>query len=216
MRRWIRVGLQAIGAFTVIAVVAVALTMLVMGQWLQYEPPLEKGDYLVPLAGDDNRLLTAIELYKQGYAPMILLSNDYVPPLKRAEKLQGELGHPVVDPRQLRREILAHFGVPAAATAEFGQSHISTTTEAQSLRQYLGDRSVKVILVTSPFHARRASIIFQSAMPRVQFLVAVTPEYRLSDPWWREQGSALLTVSEVTKLIFFWLGGVFRAPAPAQ
>ena len=216
MRKLTRIALQVIGGLTVLAVVATTLTMLVMGQWLQYQPPLEKGDYLVPLAGDDNRLLTAIELYKQGYAPMILLSNNYVPPLSRAEKLQGELGHPIIHPHQLRREFLDHLGVPAIATAEFGQSQISTTVEAEALRQYLGDRAVKVILVTSPFHARRASIIFKSQMPRVQFLVAVTPEYRLSDPWWREQGSALLTMSEVTKLIFFWLGGVFRVPAPAQ
>ena len=122
MRKLIRVALQLTGGLTVLAVVAAALTMLVMGQWLQYQPPLEKGDYLVPLAGDDNRLLTAIELYKKGYAPIILLSNVYVPPLTRAEKLQGELGHPVVHPHQLRREFLDHFGVPAAATAEFGQS----------------------------------------------------------------------------------------------
>jgi uncharacterized SAM-binding protein YcdF (DUF218 family) len=216
MRKFIRVALQLIGGLTVIAVVTAALTLLVMGQWLQYQPPLEKGDYLVPLAGDDNRLLTAVELYKQGYAPTILLSNVYVPPLTRAEKLQGELGHPVIHPRQLRREFLDHLGVPAAATAEFGQSHISTTAEAESLRHYLGDRAVKVILVTSPFHARRASIIFKSRMPQAQFLVAVTPEYRLSDPWWREQGSALLTMSEVMKLTFFWLGGVFRTPAPGQ
>jgi uncharacterized SAM-binding protein YcdF (DUF218 family) len=216
MRKLIRVALQMIGGLTVLAFVAATLTMLVMGQWLQYQPPLEKGDYLVPLAGDDNRLLTAVELYKQGYAPTILLSNAYVPPLNRAEKLQGELGHPVVDPHQLRREILDHLGVPATATAEFGQSHISTTAEAESLRQYLGDRAVKVILVTSPFHARRATIVFKSVMPRAQFVVAVTPEYRLSNPWWRDQGSALLTMSEVMKLTFFWLGGVFRTPAPPQ
>ena len=216
MRKLIRVVLQMIGGLTVLAVVAVALTFLVMGQWLQYQPPLEKGDYLVPLAGDDNRLLTAVELYKQDYAPTILLSNVYVPPLNRAEKLQGELGHPIVHPHQLRREILDHLGVPATATAEFGESHISTTAEAESLRQYLGDRAVKIILVTSPFHARRATIIFKSVMPRSQFLVAVTPEYRLSDPWWREQASALLTTSEVMKLTFFWLGGVFRTPSQAQ
>ena len=216
MQTFVRVALQAVGGLTVLAVLAATLTMLVMGHWLQYQPLLEKGDYLVPLAGDDNRLLTAIELYKQGYAPTILLSNVYVPPFNRAEKLQGELGHPVVHPHQLRREILDHIDVPATATAEFGQSHISTTAEAESLRQYLGDRAVKVILVTSPFHARRAAITFKSVMPRAQFLVAVTPEYRLSDPWWREQASALLTMSEVTKLTFFWLGGVFRTPGPAQ
>jgi uncharacterized SAM-binding protein YcdF (DUF218 family) len=215
MRRFVRIALQAIGGFTMLAIVAVALALLVMGQWLQYQPPLEKGDYLVPLAGDDNRLLTAIELYKQGYAPIILLSNGYVPPLTRAEKLQGELGHPVIHAHQLRREFLDHLGVPAAATAEFGESNVSTAAEAESLRQYLGSRPVKVILVTSPFHARRATIIFKNQMPRAQFLVAVTPEYRLSDPWWREQASALQTMSEVTKLMFFWLGGVFRPPAPA-
>src|SRR6185369_900744 len=118
MRKLIRPALQVIGGLTVLAVVATTLAMLAMGQWLQYQPPLEKGDYLVPLAGDDNRLLTAIELYKQSYAPMILLSNVYTPPLNRAEKLQGELGHPVVHPHQLRREILDHLGIPAKATAE--------------------------------------------------------------------------------------------------
>jgi hypothetical protein len=30
-----------------LTVVAAALTLLVMGQWLQYQPPPEKGDYLV-------------------------------------------------------------------------------------------------------------------------------------------------------------------------
>jgi uncharacterized SAM-binding protein YcdF (DUF218 family) len=75
---------------------------------------------------------------------------------------------------------------------------------------------VKIILVTSPYHARRATLIFKSVMPRAQLLVAVTPEYRLSDPWWREQASALRTMSEVLKLTFFWLGGVFRTPASAE
>ena len=106
--------------------------------------------------------------------------------------------------------------MPAQATTEFGQGHISTVGEAESLRQLLGNRPVKVLLVTSPFHARRAAMIFKSVMPRAQFLVAVTPEYRLSDPWWSEQTSALLTMSEAMKLTFFWLGGAFRTAAPAR
>ncbi|MCX7310351.1 MAG: YdcF family protein [Alphaproteobacteria bacterium] len=216
MLKFIRIALQVIGALTVLAVIAAALTTVVLGQWLQYQPPIEKADYLVPLAGDDNRLLTAIELYKQGYAPILLLSNAHVPPPGRAEKLQSELGHAAPHPYKLRQEILDHFGVPAQATAEFGQGHISTVGEAESLRQLLGDRPVKVLLVTSPFHARRAAMIFKSVMPRAQFLVAVTPEYRLSDPWWSEQTSALLTMSEAMKLTFFWLGGAFRTAAPAR
>ena len=41
-------------------------------------------DHGMPLAGDDNRLLTAIELYKQGYAPMIL------PPRRLVGCVRGE------------------------------------------------------------------------------------------------------------------------------
>jgi hypothetical protein len=59
-------------------------------------------------------------------------------------------------------------------------------------------------------------MIFKSVMPQAQFLVAVTPEYRLSDPWWSTQESALLTISEAMKLTFFWLGGAFRGPGPAH
>ena len=216
MRNFIRIALQVIGVLTVLTTVAAGLTTLVLGQWLQYQPPLEKADYLVPLDGDDNRLLTAIELYKQGYAPTILLSNARVPQPGRAEKLLGELGHAAPHPYKLRREILDHFGISAKATAEFGQGHISTVGEAESLHQLLGDRPVKVLLITSPFHARRATMIFKSVMPRAQFLVAVTPEYQLSDPWWSEQTSALLTMSEAMKLTFFWLGGAFRTAKPAQ
>jgi uncharacterized SAM-binding protein YcdF (DUF218 family) len=208
--------LQIVGGLTIFAVAAVTIMMLVMGQWLQYRPTLEKADYLVPLAGEDNRLITAVDLYKQGYAPTILLSDSYVQPPTRSETIAGEVGHPYVHPYVLRREILDHLGVPQAATAEFGNGHISTTSEAESLRQFVGDRAVSVILVTSPFHARRASIIFRHIMPKARFVVAVTPEYRLADPWWSTQESALLTTSEVMKLTFYWLGGAFRSGAPTK
>jgi uncharacterized SAM-binding protein YcdF (DUF218 family) len=208
--------LQIVGGLTIFAAAVVTIMMLVMGQWLQYQPPLEKADYLVPLAGDDNRLVTAVDLYKQGYAPTILLSDAYVPPVTRSEAIAAEVGHPYVHPYVLRREMLDHLGVPPTATAEFGNGHISTTSEAESLRQFVGNRAVKVIIVTSPFHARRASIIFQQTMPKAQFLVAVTPEYKLADPWWSTQESALLTTSEVMKLTFYWLGGAFRSHAPAS
>lgn len=216
MRRFARLTLQTIGGITLLAAVAAALAMLLLGQWLQYQPPLEKADYLVPLAGNDYRLLTAVDLYKQGYAPMILLSNAHVRPIGRLGEIEAQLGQSYIHPYEMRRRLLDHLGVPPAVTAEFGHGHVSTTEEAESLRQFLGGRAAKIILVTSPSHARRATIIFRSVMPQAQFLVAVTPENRLSDPWWSEQVSALLAMSEAMKLTFFWLGGVFRAPSHAR
>jgi len=216
MRKLFRFILQVVGFVTLVGVTIGIVAMLLIGQWLQYSPPLEKADYLVPLAGDDNRLLTAIELYKQGYAPVLMLSNAIIQPPDRAERLEAELGRPRVPYAQRRREILEHLGVPAAATAEFGTNHVSTVEEAESLKKVIGDRDVKILLVTSPSHARRATIIFQSVMPKAHVSVAITPEHRLANPWWSEQESALLTMTEAMKMTYFWLGGAFRTRTQTQ
>jgi hypothetical protein len=107
MRKIVRIALQIIGGLTVLAIVAVTAVMLVLGQWLQYKPPLKTADYLVPLGGEENRLLTAVELYKQGYAPTILLSNDYIPPESRIQKIEAELGRPTSACRRRPRPISA-------------------------------------------------------------------------------------------------------------
>jgi uncharacterized SAM-binding protein YcdF (DUF218 family) len=103
------------------------------------------------------------------------------------------------------------MGVPASATAEFGNGHISTVEEAEALRSYLGVREATIILVTSPYHARRAMLTFARAMPKMHFVVASPPEGRLHDPWWGDRDSAIQTVTEAAKLAFYWLGGEFRS-----
>ena len=216
LRSAIRFVLQTIGLITVIGFVGGTIGMLLIGNWLQKQPPIEKADFIVPLAGEDNRLITAVELFKQGYAPKILLSNADVQPPTRFEKVRQDAGHPYMHPYQIRRDVLDQLGVPRDATAEFGNGHISTKQEAESLRAFVGDRPVRIILVTSPFHAWRAARIFEDVLPQATFFVATTPEYKLADPWWSEQASAQLTMSEIIKFVFFWLGGVFRSVGPAH
>jgi uncharacterized SAM-binding protein YcdF (DUF218 family) len=216
VRKYLRVILQAIGIGTVVATIAGVVTVFALGGWLQFEPPLQKADYIVPLAGDDHRFLKAVELYKDGWAPMILLSNARVHSPSRIEMIEAKLGQPRLEPHQFRKLLLDYLGVPASATAEFGSGHVSTVEEAEALRNYLGDRDATVILVTSPYHARRAMLTFGRVMPKMHFLVASPPEGRLHDPWWRDRDSAVQAITEVAKLTFFWLGGSFRAEARAQ
>jgi uncharacterized SAM-binding protein YcdF (DUF218 family) len=209
--RLIRGTLQAIGFFTVLAFGAGLAAFVFLASWLQYQDQPERARYIVPLAGNDLRLIKAAELYKQGFAPKILLGNEQIRPLNRAETLRMELGHPKIDEDQYRFELLAHFGVPRNATETFGRSLVSTAEEAEALKQYLGDPAGTIILVTSPSQARRAKMIFERTMPQVRWLIVWPPERILPARWWADRDAALDAVMEVAKLVYYWTGGVFRS-----
>jgi len=201
---------QIIGVATVISMLVAIAVALTLPRLLQVEDTPEKVDYIVPLAGNWHRYIRAAELYKQGYAPTILLSNSQLRTPGRYHKLREEMGIPLINPRELRRRLLAHLGVPDNAILSFGKGHISTVGEAEALRRFLASRPAKIMLVTSPFHTRRARMIFKDVMPGKSFLIASTPEGRITSRWWRDQASAQRAVSEGFKYVFYLLGGRFR------
>ncbi len=213
--KYLRKTFEAIGLLTVLGLITVAAALPFLAIWLQPLDAPEPSDYIVVLAGDEHRYLKAAELYKQKFAPVILLSNEHVAPLSRIQDLIIELGYPYLHPYELRQRILEHLGVPKEALASFGSGSVSTFEEAEALKQVFGNRPVKAILVTSPFQARRAKLAFESVMPRAHFMVVSPPERTIDGRWWRDQQSALLTVLEVSKIAYFWLGGAFRASAIA-
>lgn len=208
--------LKFIGALTVIAALGATAALLLLGSWLQYETPLEKADYILPLAGDDHRLLKAAELYKAGYAPIILLGYEHPRPPTRMDEIAAKLGRPRVQSQEWRQNILAHLEVPATAIVDYSSGHVSTIEEAEAVRQYVGEKTVRIIVVTSPSHSRRAKIIFESTLPRAKLMFASPPEGALSNPWWADQYSAIAAVIESTKVVYFWLGGAFRKTAAAR
>lgn len=213
--RILRGFLMTVGLLTVLGLAAVGVGLTFLVPWLQYEDEPVRADYILPLAGDQHRLLKAAELYQRGLAPTLLLSNNAVHPPTRLKQLSWRLGYPKLGAYEYRGRLLALLGVPEEATDSFGHGHVSTVEEAEALKRYLGPQRATVLLVTSPYHARRAKIIFANVMPNVTFKVLSPPEGRLEERWWRDQSSAQLAVSELTKLVFYWLGGAFRA-APGQ
>jgi uncharacterized SAM-binding protein YcdF (DUF218 family) len=209
----IRTVLQTIGLLTVLALFGGIFALFLLGPWLQYQDQPERSDYIIPLAGDGHRLIKAAELYREGFAPKILLSNEQVRELTRYQKLAIELGYPRPEPEAFRLQLLERLGVPSSATETFGQGHISTVEEAEALKRFLGDRSGTMILVTSPFQARRAKMIFERVMPQCRWLIVWPPERSLPERWWSDQRAALDTVTEIAKLLYYWAGGAFRANA---
>lgn len=207
----LRNTLQAIGAVTVLGVAVATLGFWLLPGWLQVENELRKADYIVPLAGSSHRLMKAAELYRNGLAPRLLLPNSQIRPPSRIQKLRWDMGYPKTDPREFRRRLLARLGVPDSATDQFGDGYISTVEEAEALRGHLGDPAVRLIIVTSPAHTRRAKIIFEDVIPEAQIMMAAPPEGRLKQSWWTDQYSAQIMVAEVAKLIYYLAGGRYRS-----
>src|SRR5262245_48957208 len=98
-----RLILQATGLLTILAVIAGIGAFLALGPWLQYQNKPAKADFIIPLGGDGYRLIKAAELYKQGFAPTILLGNNYLRPPSRLERILVEMGYPQIAPSVYQR-----------------------------------------------------------------------------------------------------------------
>jgi uncharacterized SAM-binding protein YcdF (DUF218 family) len=72
---------------------------------------------------------------------------------------------------------------------------------------------MRLILVTSPAHTRRARIIFEDALRDSGSVLQVvgTPYEHFDQYWWRDQGSARIVVLELSKLVYYFAGGRFAS-----
>jgi uncharacterized SAM-binding protein YcdF (DUF218 family) len=211
--RFVRSTLQLVGFVTILMIVFFGVGFPFVGLWLQPQDQPERSDFIIVLAGDQSRCLKAADIYKQGFAPVIMLSNEYVPPQSRVEKIMADLGYPEPNPNVLGRRILVHLGIPKKAINLFGKGSASTTDEAEAFHSVVASRTFKAILVTSPFQARRAKMIFDSKLPNGKFFVVSPPDRAIDARWWRDKQSALDTGLELMKIAYFWLGGAFHAPS---
>lgn len=208
--RYLRLALQLVGALTIAGLVFALSVVAVLPNWLQYEDRPAKVDYIIPLAGNNHRLLQAIELYRQGYAQRMLIGIERERRITRLRRILSDVGYPIIEPREVRARLLEWGAVPKDAVSEFGSALVSTVDEAEALKALVGDRQFSAILVSSPYNARRAKLTFERIVPNGRFLIAVTAEERIESKWWRDRDSALLVLNETAKTVFFWLGGAFR------
>ncbi|MBW1742529.1 MAG: YdcF family protein, partial [Deltaproteobacteria bacterium] len=109
------------------------------------------------------------------------------------------------------KEILLKKGVPEEAISFFSQGHVSTVEEAESLRKDLGGKPTKLLVVTSPYHTRRAKAIFGDVLPNADIRVVATPYENFDPQWWTDKNSAIAVVLETVQTIYYHLGGAFRS-----
>jgi uncharacterized SAM-binding protein YcdF (DUF218 family) len=178
------------------------------GRYLQHEDPLVKADAIFVLAGTRlERPLEAVDLYKEGWAPLIVLSPGRPEP---SEYLVQQRGINFRLESELQRDALIQLGVPAAAIPLTIGYIDNTAQEANLLRAMVKkNKWRRVIIVTSKYHTRRAAFAFRRGLEGTGADVIMrATKYDPSDParWWRFRSDFRFATSEFQKLIAYRLG----------
>lgn len=193
----------------VLSLCAAAAFVAFVPGWLAAGAVPRKADAIVVLAGAPERVLYAADLYREGYARRVLLSRpapDVHRPVLARFGLQG------LPEEEANLRILTMSGVPAQQIEMFGAGCKSTLEEMESLKAYLPG-PLRVLVVTSPLHARRAGMIARRVLHenRLETTFVATPYERIPARWWTDQDAARSVVLEVTKVAFYLFGGGYRA-----
>lgn len=180
--------LRAVGAFLIVA-----------------DAP-QPSDAIVVLSGSlPDRILEAVDLYKEGWAPRIILTREHpLPGLEELRRRGGELP----EHHEQNQAIAAGLGVPPAAVHVIDRKAASTFGEAQALMAELRAQQVhRVLLVTSNAHARRARLIFRELAggdPEVLIRPSRHDPFSASN-WWHGRGYTRRVVIEYGKLLTYLL-----------
>lgn len=153
--------------------------------WLVVSVPMRKADAIIVLGGEPlARPREAARLFKEGVAPRVFVTG------------RGDCG--------ANRRILLECGVPADRI-EVETRAVTTRSNATLLRPMLESAKVRsALIVTSPFHTRRALATFRKVMPDITFGVTDA-----SIGWWnRPEGRGdvnRFAAIEFLKTAEYWL-----------
>jgi uncharacterized SAM-binding protein YcdF (DUF218 family) len=192
----------------VLAVAATGWLLVYGGRYLQHEDPLQKVDAIFVLAGTRmERPLEAVDLYKEGYSPLVVLSPGRPEP---SEVMLRERGIRFPSEVELERDALVQLGIPARAIVATNGYVDNTAQEANLLRALvIAHHWRRVIIVTSKYHTRRAAFAFRRGLEGTGAEVVMrATRYDASDParWWRIRSDFRFAGSEWQKLIAYRLG----------
>jgi uncharacterized SAM-binding protein YcdF (DUF218 family) len=169
-------------------------------RFLRLEDPLESAHAIYVLCGGDgSRHRHAACLYRQGYAPRVVI----------AQAAFDILGYRFQVAEYACRRLLEN-GVPRQAIFILPGQVKSTQEEAISLEAYTRKQGWrKIILVSDAYHTRRVRLTFRKQMrePGIMLMVS-SPEYSLANRSDRSlEHKAFGLFYEMLKLLYYFVRG---------
>ena len=204
------------------AVISVCLFVLISGGYvarrpllaspavyLRIEDPLRPADLIAVMPSGWEGVDYGIELYKQGYAPKLMLIGGY--PFEFLQKDGPSFRVVRIDWELVARAIALEAGVPDDAILTRGGS--STYEQARQFVELAEASQLNtVIIVTDDVHSRRISwsvakfpasaklALIYSPVPRSIYL---PQEQFEADQWWADEESAKQVFAEYVKLGYY-------------
>ena len=200
---------RTLAVLLVITLASAVYAFLDVGRFLTKADALHKpADALVVLAGTRlARPLEGVDLYEAGYAPTIVLTYE-VP--ERAVIAAGQRGAPLPPIADEARDVMIKLGVPASAIIQPARIHQNTAQEAQTVHALARERGWRrIIVVTSPYHLRRAGFAFRRELNGTGVDVEMHgTRYQSANPdrWWTSREDMRWVLDEGAKLIAYELG----------
>jgi uncharacterized SAM-binding protein YcdF (DUF218 family) len=156
-------------------------------------------DAIVAISGGDTsaRANWAISLYKNGWSDKLIFSGA-------AEDKSGPSNAAVM------KKLAIAAGVPSESI--YIDEYSDTTSQnAKDTQTIFAEHNIKsVILVTSGYHQRRASLEFNKRAKGVVILNSpVQTDKDWSFWWWTTLRGWWLAISELAKIVFFYISGIW-------
>jgi uncharacterized SAM-binding protein YcdF (DUF218 family) len=171
---------------------------------LRLESPPQQADAVVVFAGGvgesgqagggyQERVKHAVDLYRAGFAPRVIISSGFVFAFKEAEVM---------------RSLAIDSGVPDSAILLETQS-ANTHENVTSTREILKASGWRrILLVSSPYHMRRALLTWRKAAPEVEVIPEPVPQ---SQFYAHARGASLNQIrgilQEYAALVDYWWKG---------
>jgi len=145
----------------------------------------QKSDVIIVISGDSaNRLTYGAKLFQAGYADKVILSGF------GKDEIQW----------------FVSLGIPEGSILLENQAR-TTFENAKYSFKIVQDQGYKsAILVTSPYHTRRCSMIFNQFFKGINLKICPIPyEPAMTHNWWKDTYSARIIISEYLKMVWYYL-----------
>jgi uncharacterized SAM-binding protein YcdF (DUF218 family) len=190
------------------------LSLPSLGTFLISQDEPQPSDIIVLLMGSGpDRMLEAVDLYKQGYADQIVMVRNMV----RGYDLVVSQGVKIPHDSDIAKEVAEQLGVPVENITVLPGDALSTQDEVIQVREYLkGEPNINsLIIVTSKSHSGRAKKIFVKAMSSIDReikLLSCPTEYDdfNVDRWWKDREDLKRGALEYLKLMHFYVKEQFE------
>jgi uncharacterized SAM-binding protein YcdF (DUF218 family) len=169
-----------------------------IGYYLSPQTPLAKAGAIVAISGGETAARTqeAVQLYNDGWAPLLIFSGAAADPNGPSNA------------QAMARDAEA-AGVPAANIL-LDETSQNTRQNATNVSQLIGQQKVtSIILVTSPYHQRRAEISFHRVLGQGFTIInhsSYDQRWRRSH-WWATGYSRDISLAELQKVAFELVSG---------